>query len=204
MSILAKGSDQSARYRTGRVADEFQTIPIASQRPNPGNKNILDRGRAQQLGENVKELGAKVGHVGVGQVSAIKLPQVFLEGLPDLGFIEFDQLPAFHSMSLRNHRVQSHLDRRVILGPVRDEFTEQNLAGNVFFCQRCLIANDANDARVHHHESKNEGTYPIFANCFQHAIALQSNRGAIGAVRHLDTVGRDYSKALRSIKFRRS
>jgi len=192
---IAKGSNQSAGDRTGGVADEFQTISIAPQGPNPRNKYILDRSRTQQLGENIQELGAKVGQVGVRKMTAIELPQMFFEGLPDLGFIELDQLPAFHSMFLWNHRVQGHLDRRVILGPVSDEFTEQNLARNVLFGQRCLIANDTNDARVHHHESKNEGPYPIFANCFQHAIALQSNRGAIGAVRHLETVGRDYSKA---------
>ncbi len=79
---------------------------------------------------------------------AVELPQMLFESLADLSGVEFDQLPTFHAVILRNNRVKGHLDRGVILRPVGDVFAQGNLARDILFGQGRLVTNDAYDAGV--------------------------------------------------------
>jgi hypothetical protein len=142
------------------------------------------------LGEDLEQLGAEIGHVGIGEMSSIKLTQSFFERLANLRRVEFDQLAAFHPLFERNHRMQRHFDRRIVFGPICDEFTQGHLAGDILFGEGGLMPDDSYDTGMQENERQDEKSDPIFANCFQHEATLQSNREAMGALRRLDTVGR--------------
>lgn len=133
-----------------------------------GDYQVVDGRISNRLHHDIEKLRFQVGQIGICQDAAVNLSQVLFERLANLSLVQFDQLPALHTVVDRYNSVKTHRDGGLSARLKGKIVSEVDFAGSIDFSHGGLVANQTYDACVQADHDQHEHGNPVAAKGFQH------------------------------------